>query len=228
MKKKISHSFDRLIKVIGEDNFNTLSNKKVLVLGCGGVGGFVIEALVRSGIGSIVLIDSDKIEESNLNRQIVTDINNIGEAKVDAWRKRILDINPECKVEVINSFIDESNIKELFSSDIDYYIDTEDTVKTKEIFIEECLKRKVKFIVCTGTGNRIDPSKLEIKDIRKTSYDPLARIIRKYVNDNKIRGKINVLCSNEKPVKTDGEVGSTIFVPASAGLMIASFVLRDK
>lgn len=223
----MQHKFDRLIKVIGSDNFNFIKNKKVLVLGLGGVGGYIVEGLIRSGIENIIIIDSDIVEESNMNRQIIATNKTLGKNKVDVLKDRILSINENVKVETINKFIDESNINELFSSDIDYYIDAEDTVKTKQAFIKECLDRKVKFITCLGTGNRLDPSKLEITDIRKTSYDPLARKIRKYVNDNKLKGKIPVLYSKEIPIKTEGKVGSTIFVPASAGLLIASHVIRD-
>lgn len=223
----MQHKFDRLIKVIGSDNFNFIKNKKVLVLGLGGVGGYIVEGLIRSGIENIIIIDSDIVEESNMNRQIIATNKTLGKNKVDVLKERILSINENVKVETINKFIDESNINELFSSDIDYYIDAEDTVKTKQAFIKECLDRKVKFITCLGTGNRLDPSKLEITDIRKTSYDPLARKIRKYVNDNKLKGKIPVLYSKEIPIKTEGKVGSTIFVPASAGLLIASHVIRD-
>ena len=221
------HKFDRLIKVIGEDNFNFISNKKVLVLGLGGVGGYVCEALVRSGINNIIIIDSDKVEESNINRQIIANEDTVGQYKVDVMKDRLLKINSNCNIICINKFIDDGNIDELFSNDIDYYIDCQDTVKTKEVFIKECLKRKVKFITCLGAGNRLDPTKLEITDIRKTSYDPLARVIRKYVNDNKFKGRIPVVYSKEKPVKVNGVVGSTIFVPASAGLLIASYVIRD-
>ena len=227
MEIKTLHKFDRLIKVIGEDNFNFISNKKVLVLGLGGVGGYVCEALVRSGINNIIIIDSDKVEESNINRQIIANEDTIGQYKVDAMKDRLLKINSNCNIICINKFIDDGNIDELFSNDIDYYIDCQDTVKTKEVFIKECLKRKVKFITCLGAGNRLDPTKLEITDIRKTSYDPLARVIRKYVNDNKFKGRIPVVYSKEKPVKVNGVVGSTIFVPASAGLLIASYVIRD-
>lgn len=223
----MQHKFDRLIKVIGSDNFNFIKNKKVLVLGLGGVGGYIVEGLIRSGIENIIIIDSDIVEESNMNRQIIATNKTLGKNKVDVLKERILAINENVQVETINKFIDESNINELFSSDIDYYIDAEDTVKTKQAFIKECLDRKVKFITCLGTGNRLDPSKLEITDIRKTSYDPLARKIRKYVNDNKLKGKIPVLYSKEIPIKTEGKVGSTIFVPASAGLLIASHVIRD-
>ena len=223
----MQHKFDRLIKVIGSDNFNFIKNKKVLVLGLGGVGGYIVEGLIRSGIENIIIIDSDIVEESNMNRQIIATNKTLGKNKVDVLKERILSINENVQVETINKFIDESNINELFSSDIDYYIDAEDTVKTKQAFIKECLDRKVKFITCLGTGNRLDPSKLEITDIRKTSYDPLARKIRKYVNDNKLKGKIPVLYSKEIPIKTEGKVGSTIFVPASAGLLIASHVIRD-
>lgn len=220
--------FIRLEKVIGKDNLNKLKNKSVLVLGCGGVGGYVVEALARSGIGTLILVDFDKVDESNINRQIIALDSTIGKLKVDVLEERIKDINNKCKVIKIAKFIDTENVEKLFEYQIDYLVDACDFVPTKKSVIKECLQRKVSFISCMGTGNKLDPSKLEITDIRKTVNDPLARIIRKFVKDEKINKKIMVLSSTEVPVKTgENTPGSTSFVPSSAGLLIASYIVKE-
>ena len=219
--------FSRLEKVIGKDNLDILNNKSVLVLGCGGVGGYVVEALARSNIGTLILVDYDKVDISNINRQIIALDSTIGEYKVDLLEKRVKDINKDCKVIKINKFIDLDNLNELFNNKIDFFVDACDTVSVKKEIIKECLKRKIKFISSMGTGNKLDPSRLEIMDIRKTVNDPLARILRKYVKDEKIKDKVIVLSSSELPVKTgDRTPGSSSFVPSSAGLLIASYIVR--
>ena len=221
------HKFSRLVKVIGEDDFSILNKSKVLVLGCGGVGGYVVEALARSGIGTLVIVDFDNIDESNINRQIIALDSTVGLKKVDVLEKRIKDINRDCNVIKIDKFITVDNLDELFNYDIDFFVDACDTTSVKKEIIKKCLNKKIKFISCMGTGNKLDPSKLEIIDIRKTSNDPLARMIRKFVKDEKINDKVMVLCSSEVPVKTgDRTPGSTAFVPPAAGLMIASYVVK--
>lgn len=220
--------FSRLSKVIGDESVNLLSKKCVLVLGCGGVGGYTCEALVRSNIGRIIIVDFDIIDESNLNRQIIALESTIGLKKVDVLEKRLKDINSSCEVIKIDKFIDCNNLDELFKFDIDYFVDACDTVRTKKAIIDECLARKIKFISCMGTGNKLDPTKLEIIDIRKTVNDPLARIIRKYVKDKKINSKVLVLSSTEVPVKIgESTPGSTAFVPSCAGLIIASYIIGE-
>lgn len=221
------HKFSRLVKVIGEDDFSILNKSKVLVLGCGGVGGYVVEALARSGIGTLVIVDFDNIDESNINRQIIALDSTVGLKKVDVLEKRIKDINRDCNVIKIDKFITIDNLDELFNCDIDFFVDACDTTSVKKEIIKKCLNKKIKFISCMGTGNKLDPSKLEIIDIRKTTNDPLARMIRKFVKDEKINEKVMVLCSSEVPVKTgDRTPGSTAFVPPAAGLMIASYVVK--
>ena len=221
------HKFSRLVKVIGEADFSILNKSKVLVLGCGGVGGYVVEALARSGIGTLVIVDFDNIDESNINRQIIALDSTVGLKKVDVLEKRIKDINRDCNVIKIDKFITVDNLDELFNYEIDFFVDACDTTSVKKEIIKKCLNKKVKFISCMGTGNKLDPSKLEIIDIRKTSNDPLARMIRKFVKDEKINDKVMVLCSSEVPVKTgDRTPGSTAFVPPAAGLMIASYVVK--
>ena len=226
MKKQLK--FSRLEKVIGSDNVTDLSKKSVLVLGVGGVGGYVVEALARSNIGTLILVDYDKVEESNINRQIIALNSTIGKSKVDVLEERIKDINSGCKVIKIDKFIDNNNFNELFDNNIDYFVDACDTVLVKKLVIKECLKRNIPFISSMGTGNKLDPSKLEIIDIRKTVNDPLARLLRKFVKDEKINKKVMVLSSKELPIKTGERTpGSTAFVPSSAGLLIASYIVRS-
>jgi len=218
----------RLEKIIGKDNINILKNKSVLVLGCGGVGGYVVESLARSGIGTLILVDFDKIDKSNINRQIIALNSTIGRLKVDVLEERIKDINKDIKVIKISEFIDNNNIDILFDNKIDYFVDACDTMVTKKSVIKECINKKIKFISCMGTGNKLDPSKLEICRIEDTINDPIARIMRKFVKDEKIKSKVMVLSSKEVPIKTgDSTPGSSAFVPSSAGLLIASYIVRE-
>lgn len=219
--------FDRFKKLISEDSFENISSKTVLVVGVGGVGGYVVEALVRSGIGKIIIVDGDVVDETNINRQIIALSSTVGQSKVDVFEKRIKDINEKCEVIKINKFIDASNIDILFDYEFDYLVDACDTVSTKLALIDRCILKKRKFISSMGTGNKLDPSLLEIVDVRKTVNDPLARIVRKHVKDKRINDKVLVLSSKELPIKTgDRTPGSTSFVPNSAGLLIASYIIR--
>ena len=221
------HKFDRFKKLISEDSFENISSKTVLVVGVGGVGGYVVEALVRSGIGKIIIVDGDMVDETNINRQIIALSSTVGQSKVDVFEKRIKDINEKCEVIKINKFIDASNIDILFDYEFDYLVDACDTVSTKLALIDRCIWEKRKFISSMGTGNKLDPSMLEIVDVRKTVNDPLARIVRKHVKDKRINDKVLVLSSRELPIKTGDRIpGSTSFVPSSAGLLIASYIIR--
>src|SRR5574344_1850796 len=206
-------------KLILGDKIDLLDNKRVLVLGLGGVGGYVVESLIRSGIKDIVIVDNDTIDITNLNRQIVTTTNNIGKYKTEEWEKRIKSINNDVVVTTITKFIDMDNINLIFDLNPDYIVDACDSINVKKELIRKCLDYKVKFISSMGTGNKIDPNKLSIMDIRDSSYDPLARIIRKMVKDEKLVGKIPVVCSLEEPkkVNANGKVGCLSFVPGGAG-----------
>lgn len=220
--------FDRLKLLIGEDNLNKIQNTKVLIVGIGGVGGECAVSLVRSGISDIVIIDFDVVDITNINRQIVAYHSTIGKKKVDVLEKIILDINPKVKVTKYDIYLDKNNIKEIFDREKPaFVIDCCDSKETKKEIIKESLNRNIKFISSMGTGNKMDPSKLEIIDIRKTNNDPLARIFRKWVKDEKINQKIPVLCSKEVPIHSGKIVSSNSFVPNSAGLLISSYVIKE-
>lgn len=219
--------FDRFEKMIGSTNIDQIKQKKVIVVGLGGVGGHVVLGLIRSGISHITLVDYDTVDLTNLNRQVVATRSTIGRKKTDVLKEMILDINPECHIKIIDNFLDNNNIDNIITNEYDYVIDACDTINTKKAIIKTCIEKNIKFISSMGTGNKLDPSKLEITDIRKTINDPLARIMRKWVKDEKINAKVTVISSNEVPVKVAGTVSSNSFVPGSAGLLITSWVINN-
>ena len=218
--------FTRVISLIGEEKLTKISKKTVLVVGLGGVGGYAVEALVRSGVSNLILIDYDKIDISNLNRQIITNNNNIGLNKTDVMKDHILSINPECNVIVINTFLNKDTINLLAKYQIDYIVDACDSVQAKKLLIDYALDKDIKLIASMGTANKLDPEKLTITDIRKTAYDPLAKILRKYVLDKKTNKKIMVVSSTEVPIKKD-VLASMMFVPATAGIICAKYIIND-
>lgn len=219
--------FERLERIIGKENLELIHGKRVLIIGLGGVGGMALETLIRNGIQDIVIVDNDKIDITNKNRQIIALDSNVDEYKTDAFEKRILDINSNVKVTKITSFIDKDNISILFDTNPDYIIDACDTVSTKILIIEECLKRNIKFISSMGMGKKIDISKLEITEISKTSYDKLAKVIRKRLRDDKVIGKVPVLSSKEQPIDTKEEIGSYSPVTMSAGILLGDYIIKD-
>ena len=219
--------FDRLELLIGKEKLNKIQSTKVLVIGVGGVGGSCALSLVRSGIKNIVIIDFDKVDITNINRQVVAYHSTIGKKKVDVLENIIKDINLECNVKKYDLYLDKNNIKEILDNESpNFIIDCCDSKETKKEIIKESLNRNIDFISSMGTGCKMDPSLLEITDIRKTNNDPLARIFRKWVKDEKINKKIPVLCSKEVPIKSGKVVASNAFVPNSAGLLISSYVIR--
>jgi len=221
------NQFERLELLIHE-KINNIYNKTVLIVGLGGVGSYAVEALVRSGISNLIIVDNDTISLTNLNRQLMAYHSNINKFKTDEIEKRILDINPNAKVTKITDFIDLNNINKLFEYNIDYVVDACDTLIVKMELIRICKRKNIKLISSMGTGNKMDPSKLKIIDIRRTSYDPIAKKIRKMIKDEKINGKVMVVCSDEEAkVKIDKEIPSNSFVPATAGLLCASFIIND-
>lgn len=221
------NQFERL-ELLVKDKINDIHNKKVLIIGLGGVGSYAVEGLVRSGIENMTIVDNDTISISNLNRQLMTYHSNINNYKTDEIEKRILDINSNCKIRKVTEFITLENINNLFNEEIDYVVDACDTVTIKLELIRICKKKDIKIISCMGTGNKMDPTRLKIMDIRKTSYDPLAKIIRKMVKDERIKGKVMVVCSDEEAyTKVKDIIPSNSFVPAIAGLLCASFIIND-
>ena len=223
MKEELS----RLTRIAGEQAVSNLEKSKVAVFGLGGVGGAALEALVRSGVGSFLLVDNDRIARSNLNRQIIALQQNVGALKTQAAKERILAINPDAKIETYECFyLPDSEGPPL--DGCDFVIDAIDTVAGKIRLIEECREKGIPLISSMGTGNKFDPSRLRITELEKTSVCPLCRVMRKEMKDRGIRS-VTVLFSDEEPRKpaNGGRTpGSFMPVTACAGLMIAGYVLR--
>ena len=219
--------FERLERIIGKDKLDLIKSKRVLVIGLGGVGGMAVETLIRNGIEDIIIVDKDTIDITNKNRQVIALDSTINMNKTDAFEKRILDINSNVKVTKITDFISDSNIEKIFSYKPDYIIDACDTISTKIMIIEECLKRNVKFISSMGMGKKLDISKLEITEISKTSYDKIAKVIRKRLRDDKVIGKVPVLSSKEQVIDTKEEIGSYSPVTMSAGILLGDYIIKE-
>lgn len=219
--------FARIVRMLNQEWLENLQNKKVAVFGIGGVGSYVVEALVRNGIGEIILVDHDKIDITNLNRQLYALHSTIGMNKVDVAKARCLDINPDLKITTYQQFyLPDQGMENIFY-DCDFVVDAIDTVKAKIALIENCNKLKIRIISSMGTGNKLKPECFEITDIFKTSVCPLARIMRRELKNRGIK-KCPVLYSKEQPQKVDGATpGSVSFVPSVAGLMIAGYVIKE-
>lgn len=224
--QKQLNQFNRLEILIGRENLEKIQTQTILVVGIGGVGGYVVESLVRSGVSNIIIVDPDTIDETNLNRQILALTSTIGKKKVDVMKKRILDIHPNVVVTSYDCFFNNETKNQILDQKIDFMIDCCDLLESKKLFIQEALKRKIPFISSMGTANKLDPSKLEIVEVRKTYNDPLAKRIREFIKKEKISQKIMVLTSTEVPKKRGKLLGSSAFVPSSAGLLISSYVIR--
>ena len=214
--------------LLGKETIESLSHKTVLVVGVGGVGGFCVEALARVGIGHLILIDKDVVEITNVNRQIIATHDTVGQVKVDVFKERIHSIDPDCQVDVYHQFYDESMNETLDQHTIDYVVDCIDSMKSKEELISYCLSRNIPFICSMGMARRMDPSQLKVMELEKTSYDPMAKRLRNWKRKNKIHKKIMVVASLEPPVPIEEkqDLPSTIFVPATAGILLASECLR--
>ncbi len=226
--------FSRTEMLIGKDALATLQNSRVAVFGAGGVGGYVIEALARSGVGAIDIIDNDTVSVSNINRQIIALRSTIGLLKTEVVKKRVEDINPECKVTVYETFVLPENIDTFDFGKYDYVVDAIDTVSGKLAIIEKAYNEGVPVISSMGTGNKLDPTKFSVTDISKTSVCPLARVMRYELKKRGIK-KLKVLFSTEEPIKPNAEKdergkvppGSISFVPSVAGLIIGGEVIKD-
>ena len=218
--------FDRTEKLIGSNNLNKIKNTTIAVVGLGGVGGYALECLVRSGIEKLIIVDYDTIDITNINRQIISTNNNINKSKVEEWKNRIEKINPNIEITALNIKLDFSTIDSLFKLKFDFIVDAIDDIPIKQEIIKRCLLNNIEIISSMGTGNKLDPSKLEITDIKNTTYDPLAKKIRKYLKDNNIKGKLPVVYSKEQNQKFQGSIPSMIFVPATAGILCANYVIK--
>lgn len=217
--------FERLITLIGEDDVNKLKKANVLIVGLGGVGGYALETLVRSGIYNLTIVDGDIVELSNLNRQIISKRDVIGRPKALVAQARTLEINPDVNLKVINQFISEDNFSLLNIDSFDYVIDACDDLNLKMLLIKNA--EKYKLISSMGTANKMDMTRFKITTIDKTSYDPLAKIIRKQIKEEKIRTKFKVVSSDEKVMKNGTKLGTIAYMPAVSGLLCASYVIND-
>lgn len=218
---------ERTRLLIGEEGQKKLAESRVLVFGAGGVGSYVLEALTRTGIGTIGVCDFDTVSESNINRQLYALESTVGRRKVDVCAERAKDIDPDIRVLCFAEKVTPENLDIFDFTSWDYVVDAIDDVKAKVAIAETCTKRNVPFIMSMGTGNKLDPSKLRVTDLSKTHTCPLAKAVRKELGKKDIR-HAKVVFSEELPVDIpEGPVGTVIFVPASAGLLIASEVVRD-
>ena len=235
-------AFSRTEMLLGAEAMERLRQSRVAIFGLGGVGGYVLEALARSGVGQLVLIDNDEVSLSNLNRQILATRESIGRLKTDVAAERVRSINPDCRVETHALFYLPETRNEVSFTGLDYVVDAIDTVSGKLTIITEARAAGVPLICSLGTGNKLDPSRLRISDLYETQMDPLARIMRKECRKRGI-DRLQVLWSDETPIVPDHHLaiqalaeggttrraipGSSAFVPATGGLLIASRVIRD-
>ena len=244
------NQFSRTELLIGKEGIEKLQNAKVAVFGIGGVGSFVVEGLVRAGVGNFILVDDDKVCLTNLNRQIIATRKTVGKSKVEVAKERILEINPNANVEIYQEFFMPES-KEILDNTVDYIVDSVDTVTAKIELVVRANKLNIPIISCMGTGNKFDPTKFEVTDIYKTSVCPLAKVMRKELRSRGIE-KLKVVYSKEEPIKPDESLecsckngcicppdtkrkctirnqvpGSVSFVPSVAGLIIAGEVVKD-
>lgn len=235
----MTEQFSRIEALIGSDAMEVLKNAKVAVFGVGGVGGYAVEALARSGVGKFDLIDNDTVSVSNLNRQIIATVDTIGKPKVEVMRDRIRLINPKAEITIRQSFFLPEKKEEYDFREYAYVVDAVDTVTAKIAIIQYAKEAKVPVISSMGTGNKLNPTELEVTDIAKTSVCPLAKVMRKELKNRGITD-VKVVYSKERPIvpkvaleevdpaaKRRGTPGSTAFVPSVAGLIIASEIIKD-
>lgn len=240
------HQFSRNELAIGTEGLDAMKRSTVAVLGIGGVGSFAAEALARSGIGRIVLVDKDVVDITNINRQIHALLTTVGEPKAELMRDRIKLINPECDAVSLRMFYTEETYEKLFEYPLDYVLDASDTISYKIHLIKECLRRGIPIVSSMGAANKMDPTKFQVADISKTSMDPIARVIRQKLRKEGIKKGVKVVFSTEMPVKPREDVtqkivpqtapeirkaqmppASNAFVPSVAGLIMASVAVRD-
>ena len=246
----LQHSLSRTELLIGKDGLNKLKGSKIIVFGVGGVGSFTVEALVRAGVGTIVLVDDDTVCLTNLNRQIHATYDTVGKVKVEAMKDRVLSINKACNVITHQVFVTKENIPEIITDDVDYVVDAIDTVSAKIALVEYCNEKGIKIICSMGTGNKFDPTQFKVADIYDTKVCPLAKVMRHELRKREIKS-LKVVYSEEMPTKpkqddvvtcktacvcTGGTKkcaikrqipGSISFVPPVAGMIIGGEVIKD-
>lgn len=240
------HQFSRTELAIGPEGLEVMKNSTVAVLGIGGVGSIAAEALVRTGIGRVIMIDKDVVDITNVNRQVHALTTTVGQPKAELMRDRVLQINPECDAVALKMFYTEETYERLFEYPLDYVIDASDTVTYKIHVIKQCLERKIPIISSMGAANKMDPTKFQVADISKTSVDPLARVIRHKLRKEGIKKGVKVVFSTEPPMKPRVDVtqrivpenapeirkaqqppASNAFVPPVAGLIMVSVVIKE-
>lgn len=234
----MENQFERTELLLGAEAMERLRNSRVVIFGVGGVGGYVTEALARSGVGAFELVDRDVVSVTNLNRQIIATWKTIGRDKTEVMAERIADINPQAQVTLHKCFFLPETADQFDFSTYDYVVDAVDTVTAKIEIILRAQQAGVPVISSMGAGNKLDPSKFEVADIYKTSVDPLARVMRRELKKRGVR-KLKVVYSKEEPMKPLGRIeadpeagrkdvpGSSAFTPSAAGLLIASEVVKD-
>lgn len=224
----MDNQYTRLSLLINEDNLKKLQSKKVVVFGLGGVGGSCVDALARSGIMNFTLVDNDEVNITNINRQLIANLNTVGKKKVDVMEEHLLSINEDIEINKLCLFYTNDD-KSIDLSKFDYVIDCIDTVSSKIHIIEQCNSLGIKVISALGCGNKLDPTKVEITDLSKTSYDPLAKVMRRELGLRGIK-HLKVVYSKEQSKissKDKKQLGSSAFVPPVAGIFIASEVIKD-
>jgi tRNA A37 threonylcarbamoyladenosine dehydratase len=242
------HQFSRTELAIGSVGLEVMRNSTVAVLGVGGVGSFTVEALARTSVGTIILLDKDVVDITNVNRQLHAMLDTIGQEKTELMKERIARINPDCKVHILNMFYNEDTYDQLFTltGRIDYVVDAMDTVSAKIHLVKECQKRNIPIICSMGAANKTDPTRFKVADLFQTSYDPIAKVMRRELRKDGIKKGVKVVYSTEIPVKQKAEVmdqvvqnpnspirkakmppSSNAFVPSVAGLIMASVVVNE-
>jgi tRNA A37 threonylcarbamoyladenosine dehydratase len=239
------HQFSRCELAFGPEGLEKMKNSAVAVLGIGGVGSFTVEALARTGVGKLVLVDKDVVDITNINRQIHANLNTIGQPKTELMKERIATINPECEVVTLKMFYSEETAEQLFQHKLDYIVDAMDIMTAKLHVIQEAKRRNIPIVSSMGAANKMDPTRFEVADISQTSYDPIAKVIRRELRKKGITKGVKVVYSKEIPVTIREDVrnqiadpdspiskarrppASNAFVPSVAGLILASVVVRD-
>lgn len=243
------HRFSRTELIIGPEGLAKMKASTVCVLGLGGVGSYTVEALARTGVGKLILVDRDVVDITNINRQIPALTHTVGQEKVLVMKERVLQINPECEVVALRMFYKEETKEEIFRYQPDYVIDAIDTISAKINLIVECKKRGIPIVSSMGAANKLDPTRFQVMDIAKTSVDPVAKVLRRELKKQGIHKGVKVVCSTEPPMKPREDVrqnlvpkeveqqkgprkakmppASISFVPPVAGMILASVAIRD-